>query len=150
MLHAHDRLPLTRPPGQRRQDGVATHADLAVPILIVDDDRRVGMALSFMLTARGFTEVRAVRSAARAIAVAQTFLPRMVFLDLELPGADSLAIAHQLRREARQRQLRLIALTSDAKHPRRDEARKAGFERFLTKPVTNEELDAILLKESDT
>ncbi len=115
-------------------------------MLIVDPDRKIGVALSFMLAARGYDDVRAVRSAARAIAVAGQFLPGMIFLDIEMPDMGSLALAQQLRRDARQRVVRLIALTGDAEHGMRDEARVAGFERYLTKPVAHEELDKILGK----
>jgi CheY-like chemotaxis protein len=115
-------------------------------MLIVDPDRKIGVALSSMLSARGYDDVRAVRSAARAIAVAEQFLPGMIFLDMEMPDMGSLALAQQLRRDARQRVLRLIALTRDAEHGMRDEARVAGFERYLTKPVAHEELDKILGK----
>jgi CheY-like chemotaxis protein len=112
-------------------------------ILIVDEDRGVGIALSFMLATRRYDDVRAVRSAARAVAIAKQFRPDIVFLDLELP--DSIAVARQLGREdVRQNRPRLIALTNDAEHPMREEARRAGFERFLVKPVSHEELDKIL------
>jgi CheY-like chemotaxis protein len=113
-------------------------------ILIVDGDRLVGMGLKFMLAARGFDEVRVVRSAARALALAELFKPGLVFLDLELPDLASVAVAQQLRRDARQRGLRLIALTLHAEHGMREEARLAGFERYLTKPVLREELDKIV------
>jgi CheY-like chemotaxis protein len=116
----------------------------ATRILVVDQDRRVGVALNFMLAARGFDEVRVVRSAARAFAIAELFKPDLVFLDVELPDLASVTVAQQLRRDARQRGLRLIALTQHAEHDMREEARVAGFERFLTKPVAQEELDKIL------
>lgn len=116
----------------------------ATRILVVDNDRRVGVALNSMLAARGFDDVRVVRSAARALAIAELHKPDLVFLDLELPDLASVAVAQQLRRDARQRGLRLIALTLHADHDRREEARLAGFERYLTKPVVQEELDKIL------
>lgn len=113
-------------------------------ILVVDNDRRVGVALNFMLAARGFEDVRVVRSAARALAIADSYKPALVFLDLELPDLKSVPVAQQLRRDSRQRGLRLIALTLHAEHAMREEARLAGFERYLTKPVMPEELDKIL------
>jgi CheY-like chemotaxis protein len=121
-----------------------TRLALDTRILIVDKDRGVGVALNFMLAARGFEEVRVVRSAARACAIAELFKPCLVFLDLELPDLQSVAVAQQLRRDARQRGLRMIALTSHPEHGMREEARVAGFERYLTKPVVREELDEIV------
>jgi CheY-like chemotaxis protein len=102
------------------------------------------MALSFMLSARGYTDVRAVRSAARALTVAESFRPGIVFLDFELPGQSSLDLAERLRRGAKQQAIRLIALTRQVEHPQREDARLAGFERFLVKPLVPAELDKIL------
>ncbi len=118
--------------------------DPGARILIVDQDRGVGQALSFMLAARRYDEVRAVRSADRALKITAQFRPEIVFLELDLPDGDSIAVARQLVRYVRQSRPRLIALTREAKHPLREEARLAGFERFTQKPVSHEELDEIL------
>lgn len=132
--------------------GIGVHA---VPlqsdthILIVEPDRGVSLALSFMLTARGYEHTRAVRSAMRGLALAERFQPSLVFLDIELPGTESLTLARKLRQDA-QRSVRLIALTRDSEHPLREEARVAGFERFLVKPVAAAEVDKILNRAPST
>jgi CheY-like chemotaxis protein len=113
-------------------------------ILIVDQDRQVGVTLSFMLATRRFDEVRSVRSTRRAMAVAEQFLPDIVFIDLDLPEGGGIPVARWLAREARRRRPRLIALTNHSADPSHDEARAAGFERLLAKPVLHEELDKIL------
>jgi CheY-like chemotaxis protein len=119
-------------------------AGSAIRILIVDQDRQVGVTLSFMLAARRFDEVRAVRSGRRAIVVAEQFLPDIVFLDLELPDGGGIAVGRQLARDSRNRRQRLIALTRHPEDPIYDTARAAGFERLLLKPVSPEELDKVL------
>jgi DNA-binding response OmpR family regulator len=126
--------------GSRREKPAAADTRF----LIVDHDRKVGTTLSFMLETRGYDEVRAVRSAARAESIFDSFQPGVVFLDLDLPDTSSLQLAAQLRRIARLRKFRLIALTHDVEHGLREEARVAGFERYLVKPVAQEELDKIL------
>jgi CheY-like chemotaxis protein len=118
--------------------------EVSTPILIVDNDRGIGTALTFMLAARGYDEVRAVRSARRAVALAETYRPSLVFLDLELPDEGALEVADQLRRGSQTRTLRLIALTSDAEHENRETERLAGFERYLVKPPSQSELDKVL------
>jgi DNA-binding response OmpR family regulator len=118
-------------------------------ILIVDGDRRVSAALGFMLAVRGYDEVRAVRSASRALAVAATFHPGIVFLDIELPDTASLDLAERLRRGAHRHAIRLIALTSQVEHPGREAARSAGFERYMVKPLAQGELDKVLRRPAD-
>jgi CheY-like chemotaxis protein len=126
--------------GSRRDSPV----EAATRILIVDSDRQVGTSLTFMLSARGYDDVRAVRSARRAVAIAEAFRPGLVFLDLELPDHGALEVADQLRKGARLHAMRLIALTSNSEHERREEDRAAGFERYLMKPLAQSELDKIL------
>jgi CheY-like chemotaxis protein len=131
--------------GSRRE----SQASIDTRFLIIDGERNVGIALSFMLETRGYPEVRAVRSAARAEAVFSTFQPGVVFLDLELPDAGSVRLAAQLRRLAGVRKFRLLALTHDVEHARRQEARVAGFERYLVKPVAQDAVDGILFIPSE-
>lgn len=113
-------------------------------ILIVDDDRGASQALSFMLAARGFDDVRTVRSNARAVAVAEKFRPGIVFIDLDLPEGGGIDLGKRLQQKARQHPMRLIALANSAEHEKREAARTAGFERYVAKPPAQVELDKIL------
>ncbi len=103
----------------------------------------MGVTLSFMLATRRFEEVRAVRSAGRALAIAAQFQPEIVFIDLDLPGGG-IAMARQLISAAGKRRTRLIALSRQLADPMFDQARSAGFERLLVKPIAHEEIDKIL------
>ncbi len=129
---------LSRKP--HREQGIS----LDTCMLIIDDDRTSSLVLSFMLNLRGYGEIRAVRSAARAVAIAANFSPGLVFLDLDLPNTDAMALAHQLRRGVPAKKARLIAVTSQLEHPLREGARLAGIERFLVKPFEQAEVDKIL------
>jgi DNA-binding response OmpR family regulator len=132
--------------GSRRDSPVES----STRILIVDQDRGVATSLATLLSARGYEEIRAVRSARRAMTLALQFNPGLVFLDIELPDDGALEVAASLRKGARQHALRLIALTSSPEHEKRDEARIAGFERFLVKPLSPIELDKILRRPAAT
>lgn len=112
-------------------------------ILIVEQDRQVRVALSFMFSARRFDQVRCVRSAERAVAISEQFQPEIAFLDLELPLGGGLTVARHMARTARNRPPRLIGLTQYAEYPTL-EAWAAGFERFLARPVSRQELDNVL------
>lgn len=113
-------------------------------ILIVDQDRQLAVTLSFMLATRRFDEVRAVKSARRALAVAEQFQPDIVFLDLELPDDGGISVVRQIVRDVRKRRPRFIALSTHSIDPNYDKARAAGFDRLLTKPISHEDLDKIL------
>lgn len=119
-------------------------AGFATRILIVDQDRQLGVTLSFMLATRRYEEVRSVRSARRALTVAEQFVPDIIFLEFELPEGGGMPVARLLARDARGRRPRIIALTKHPEEPNYAEARAAGFERLLVKPILHEELDKIM------
>jgi len=119
---------------------------LSVPprVLIVDDDVELAQSLARMLESAGRYESRIVHNAAEAVAAAAEFRPVIVLLDIELPDMSGYEVAKLLRQHAHLRATRLIALTDNIEHPGREDARAAGFERYLVKPVTAVELQKVL------
>jgi len=115
-------------------------------ILVVDDDRQAGKSLALMLAATGYDEIRTVRSAARAMAIAATFHPAIAFLCETAADDSEHTLALELQKHSRPHGIRVIGLTDSTEHPTREAARTAGLERYLTKPVTQIELDKALRK----
>jgi DNA-binding response OmpR family regulator len=115
-------------------------------ILIVDGDREASKSLASLLTASGYEEIRAVRSAARAVAVAATFQPVIAFLGTPAPDGMEKDLASLLQKNSRSHGIRLIALTDLVEHPTREEARASGVERYLSRPVTQAELEKAIRK----
>jgi len=113
-------------------------------ILIVDDDAPLARSLATMIGAAGAYETRIVHCAADAVAVTAEFPPAIVFLDIELPDMSGYEVAQLLNQRAQLQATRLIALTDSNEHPAREDARAAGFERYLVKPVTEIELRKVL------
>jgi DNA-binding response OmpR family regulator len=115
-------------------------------ILIVEADREASKSLATLLNASGYQEIRAVRSTTRALAVAAQFQPAIAFLGTPAPDGIESELATLLNKNSRAHGIRLIGLTDLAEHPTREEARAAGLERYLSKPVTQIELDKALRK----
>ena len=115
-------------------------------VLIVVEDLPDGRNLARLLLAKGYERVRVVRRAGRALLLAQTFSPNMVFLDVALKD-DAYELASDLRRQTGQGSLRVIALTSSIENSTREQARDAGFERWLVTPVGESELDSLMSRE---
>jgi CheY-like chemotaxis protein len=112
-------------------------------ILIVDDVDTTG-PLEYLLHGLGYWTTRVALSGETALEMAHDFAPSVVLLALELPDMSSYRLATQLRNRAGGRELRLIALTGDCAYPGRDLARRAGFERYLAKPVNVGDLNQLL------
>ena len=133
----------------RREPKAEVPAELRARILIVADERQAGRHLARMLMRMGYEGVRAVSSASRAIILAQQYEPAIIFLDVALRD-DPYELARALQRQAGKDAPRLIALTRSIEHSTREQARSAGFERWLVTPVVQNELDDLLRRDTAT
>jgi CheY-like chemotaxis protein len=84
-----------------------------------------------------------------ALAIAAAFRPDIALLDLSLLDLTGYEVARSLREQAQSRRVRLIALTSSREHAAREQARAAGFERYLLKPVAPLELSELMASPYD-
>ncbi|MEO5822797.1 MAG: response regulator [Vicinamibacteraceae bacterium] len=107
-------------------------------ILIADDNGDAAGALALRLELAGH-EVRTAQDGLEALAVARTFQPEVVLLDLGMPAMDGYETARHLRRLSWGKQARLIALTGWGQQQDRIRTAEAGFDIHLVKPVS--ELD---------
>ena len=110
-------------------------------ILVVEDEPAILELLRVNLVDAGY-DVRAAADAETAQRLLKESLPDLVLLDWMLPGQSGLALAKQLRGDARTRELPIIMVTA-----RTDEADKvAGLEAwvddYVTKPFSPRELKA--------
>ncbi|HVK51702.1 MAG TPA: two-component regulator propeller domain-containing protein [Pseudoxanthomonas sp.] len=114
-------------------------ADVAEPlaILLVEDDATVAEVIVALLRARGHQVTHAPNGlAALAEVASQRF--DIALLDLDLPGLDGLALARQLRLGGFNAPV--LAITARADAEAEPQARAAGFDGFLRKPVTGDML----------
>jgi CheY-like chemotaxis protein len=113
-------------------------------ILIVDDGAPLVQTLVRSLEELGHRETRVARSASDALHAAVQFLPAIIFLDIELPDGGGYELAKNLHQHPRLQKVRLIALTDKGHHAAREDARAAGFERYIVKPVTSAAVREVL------
>lgn len=75
--------------------------------------------------------------------------PDIVISDIAMPGKDGYGLVDQLRQREKQlgRSIPAIALTSHASLTEIEKSRVAGFQHYLTKPVTAEALIAVILQQ---
>jgi signal transduction histidine kinase len=107
-------------------------------ILVADDNHDAAEALSLQLQLAGH-DVRTAHDGAEAVAIAATFDPDIVLLDLGMPKMDGYEAARQLRLHAGRR-MTLIALTGWGQQQDRDRTADAGFDAHLVKPVAEANL----------
>jgi PAS domain S-box-containing protein len=109
-------------------------------ILVVDDNRDAAQSLSLLLASDGH-EVLQAYDGHTALETAVVERPQVVLLDIGLPGMDGYEVARALRQHPVLKMTRLIALSGYGREIDREQARTAGFNAYLTKPV---DFDALL------
>ena len=112
-------------------------------VLVVDDNCDAAVTLGLLLKMLG-VEVRVVHSGAEALESLDSFRPRVVLLDIGMPGMDGYEVARRIREQPGLGEVTLIALTGWGQEEDRDRSRAAGFDHHLIKPADIRALEALL------
>jgi CheY-like chemotaxis protein len=86
-------------------------SDLRIRALIVDDQPTNLKLLVYLLSSKGY-EVETAGDARSALEVLRRFKPRLILMDLQLPGMDGLALTRQLKADPGTRDIVIIAVTA--------------------------------------
>ena len=140
------RLPLAAAPRQYGTAGaLASPAAVeALPrVLVVDDNRDAADSLGSLLGMLG-AEVRVAHDGATALEALGTHRPKLVFLDLNMPGMDGFEVARRIRARSEHGDIKLVALSGWGQEEDRRETAAAGFDQHLIKPADLGALQALL------
>jgi CheY-like chemotaxis protein len=113
-------------------------------VLIVEDDVAARETLAELVAFLGH-EAWPSADGKEALARAERELPDVCLVDIGLPDMDGNEVAQALRRGARGREMRLIALTGHSDPTERQATLAAGFDDHVVKPVSLEQLRTLLL-----
>lgn len=108
-------------------------------ILVVDDNPQNLKLAKVILSAEGY-DVKTAIDAEDALAILQSFTPRLILVDVQLPGMDGLALTRQLKADPARRDVVIIAVTSYAMKGDDEKAFAAGCDAYMSKPVDIEAL----------
>jgi CheY-like chemotaxis protein len=113
------------------------------PILIVDDNE-VNLRLARMLLAGEGYEVSTAGDAEEALVLLQSFQPRLILMDLQMPGMDGFELARRLKADPVTRGIAILALTAYAMKGDEERAREAGCDGYVSKPIDTRALPALI------
>ncbi|KMZ13589.1 Chemotaxis protein methyltransferase CheR [Candidatus Burkholderia humilis] len=99
--------------------------------------------MSMLLEALGH-EVRTEHDGPSALASVDSFRPDVVVLDIGLPGMSGFDVARAMRKLDTTKSALMIALTGYGCDADWQDAKAAGFDHHLTKPVSIGDLEALL------
>ncbi len=103
-------------------------------ILIVEDNQANLKLARDVLQFNGFRTIEA-DNAADGIALAQTQLPAVILMDIQLPDMDGVAALGRLRQLPATATIPVVALTAFAMGADRERLLAAGFDGYLAKPI---------------
>jgi len=113
-------------------------------VLVVDDNENCAKVMMWALEALGHTGKMAHDGEA-AIALAKSFRPDVVFLDIGLPGMNGYDICKAMREEPSLQNTLFVAQTGWSQREHKERSKAAGFDYHLVKPVSIDALKDILL-----
>jgi CheY-like chemotaxis protein len=109
------------------------------PILIVDDNR-VNLKLARVLLVSEGYEVRTASDAEEAMTVLGDFQPRLILMDIQLPGMDGLELTRRLKADSRTNGVAILAVTAYAMKGDEEKALAAGCDGYMAKPIETRRL----------
>jgi CheY-like chemotaxis protein len=110
---------------------------------VADDNEDAAASLARVLTLLG-NEVRTARDGLEAIAMAETFHPEIVLMDVAMPRMNGYEATRRLRAQPGGDALIIVALTGWGLDADRERSREAGCDGHLVKPVSLLEMEAML------
>jgi CheY-like chemotaxis protein len=114
-------------------------------ILVVDDNPANLRLLRLLLSAESY-EVRTAEGAEEAITVVEAFRPRLILMDLQMPGMNGFDLTRRLKQDAATRDIVIVALTAYAMKGDEERAREAGCDGYVSKPIDTRTLPALVAR----
>jgi CheY-like chemotaxis protein/anti-sigma regulatory factor (Ser/Thr protein kinase) len=108
-------------------------------ILVVEDNADARETMAAALELGGHRVYQAADGNAGILAVG-VVRPDVAVIDIGLPGLDGYEVASALRRDPECRDMVLVAITGREQPDSLRRAREAGFDDYLTKPITPDRL----------
>jgi PAS domain S-box-containing protein len=141
------RLPIVSAPAigeaQPRETGRLAAAPARRRVLVADDNRDAATTLTRMLERLGY-ETLSAHDGLEAFELASAFRPDVLLLDLGMPRASGLEVAHRIRLQPWGQQTVLVAITGWGQAEDKQRTGAAGFDHHLVKPVSPQDLATLL------
>ena len=103
-------------------------------ILLVEDNEKNMKLARDLLQYHGFATIEAT-NAEDGVRLAREKKPKLVLMDIQLPGMDGVTALGQLREDKTTVTIPVVAMTASVMKEDRERFDKAGFDGFITKPI---------------
>jgi len=117
-------------------------------ILIVDDNPVNLKLIRILLAAEGY-DVHTAGDAEEALRVLQDLRPRIILMDIQLPGIDGLELTRQLKANPLTCDIRILGLTAYAMKGDEEKIMAAGCDGYIAKPIDTRTLPGVIQRYLD-
>lgn len=114
-------------------------------ILVVDDNPANVRLLRLLLAAESY-DVRTAEGAEEALTALGAFHPRLILMDLQMPGMNGFELTRHLKADPATRGIVVVALTAYAMKGDEEKAREAGCDGYVSKPIDTRTLPALVAR----
>jgi two-component system, cell cycle response regulator DivK len=114
--------------------------------ILVIDDNPANLRLLRLLLAGESYEVRTAESAQEAITILEHFRPRLILMDLQMPGMNGFELTRRLKGDPATRDIVIVALTAYAMKGDEEKAREAGCDGYVSKPIDTRTLPELVAR----
>ncbi|MGH7852826.1 MAG: response regulator [Candidatus Binatia bacterium] len=112
-------------------------------ILIVDDNPVNLKLIRILLAGEGY-DVHTAGDAEEALRVLQNLRPRLILMDIQLPGIDGLELTRQLKANPLTCDIRILGLTAYAMKGDEAKIMAAGCDGYIAKPIDTRTLSEVI------
>lgn len=117
------------------------HNGAVASVLIFDDDPAIGSLVADIVRGCGLT-VEHHLSAGGIVDLVRAAQPKLVVLDIMMPGLDGLSACHAIRSNPSTRHVKTVMLTAKSSDTDQETAKRYGADRYVTKPFTAAQLSS--------
>jgi two-component system, cell cycle response regulator DivK len=110
-------------------------------ILVIEDNEKNRKLVRDVLTFKGYTVVES-DNGEDGVQLARERRPRLVLMDIQLPGIDGIEALRRIRADETTRAIPVIAVTASAMDRDRQKIMAAGFDGYQSKPLNVKEFVA--------
>ena len=112
--------------------------------VLVIEDNELNMKLVRSMLQLAYYEIVEAKNAEDGIKLAREHLPKLILMDIQLPGIDGLDATRIIKKNPKLAHIPIVALTSYAMQGDEEKAISAGCTGYIAKPIdTRNFLDII-------
>ena len=108
---------------------------MAHEAILIIDDHPANVKLARLLLMNAGYDVRTAGDSMEALEILRSFSPRLILMDIQLPGMDGLQLTRRLKDDPTRCDSIIVALTAYAMRGDEERAKAAGCDGYMCKPI---------------